>query len=63
MPNDPEAHVFPSAWPFGCLDWHRALDRKGAHQIVKSATGHFPHFYKGVGETVYGKLVFQKDAC
>lgn len=56
-----DSYVFPSAWPFGCLNWHNHLDRKRAHQIVKFTTGHFPHFYRGIGETVYGKLVFQND--
>jgi hypothetical protein len=61
VPKDPEVYVFPSAWPFGCLNWHNHLDRKRAHKIIKFTTGHFCHFYRGIGETVYGKLVFQND--
>ena len=28
---------------------------------MKFNTGHFPHFYRGMGETTYGKLIFQND--
>lgn len=56
-----ECYVFPSG-TFHGFSWDRHLTYKRSHQIVKTTTGKFPHWFRSVCETIYGRLVFEKDA-
>jgi hypothetical protein len=60
--NDSNAYVFPSADAYGHFFWNQPLGRKRIWQIIKEATGLFPHWFRGVHETIYGRKVFQRDA-
>jgi hypothetical protein len=60
--EDPEAYVFPCGDAYGNFLWKTSLGRKRIWQIIKCSTGLFPHWFRGVHETIYGRLVFQKDA-
>lgn len=57
----PECYVFPSGTPQG-FSWDRKLKYERAHQIVKTTTGKFLHWFRSIYETIYGRLVFKKDA-
>jgi len=59
---EPEAYLFPRADAYGSFDWSKPLGRKRIWQIIKSSTGLFPHWFRGVHETIYGRLVFKNDA-
>jgi len=56
-----DSYVFPSGGYNG-FRWNRKLSRYRAHRIVKDKTGKFPHWFRGVCETIYGRLVFKSDA-
>ena len=58
VPN-PECYIFPSA-RFG-VQWDTPLGTTRAFWIIKATTGKFPHWYRAVCETVYGKLVYHND--
>jgi hypothetical protein len=57
-----EAYVFAPADAYSHFRWDTPLDRKRIWQIIKEATGLFPHWFRGVHETIYGRLVFRNDA-
>jgi integrase len=61
VPQDPEAYVFPTAKPFGNINWHAPMERGRAHWIIKTTINKFPHWFRGVTETYYGKVVFRND--
>lgn len=50
-----EDHIFPSVRKGGIL-WKRHLSRSAAYEVVNKTTGKFPHFFRGVAETFYGKV-------
>jgi len=54
--------LFPTANLEGNLDWNRSLGRQRIHWIIKTTTGMFPHWFRGVCETIYGKQIFKNDA-
>ena len=60
--QDSESFVFPSADAYGNFRWDTPLGTKRIWQLVKKTTGLFPHWFRGVHETIYGRLVFQRDA-
>jgi hypothetical protein len=59
--GDKESYIFPSAYPFGNIDWHIPLRRQRAHQIIKRTTGKMPHYFRGVCESYAGKILFEND--
>lgn len=61
IPHD-ENIIFPSANPQGQLNWNQPLSRQRTHWIIKTTTGMFPHWFRGVCETIYGKQIFNNDA-
>jgi integrase len=61
VPDD-NSVLFPSADQRGELDWSQGLSRQRVHWIIKTTTGMFPHWFRGVCETIYGKQVFKNDA-
>jgi len=61
IPDD-NSVIFPSANLNGDLLWDRALSRQRIHWIIKFTTGMFPHWFRGVCETIYGKQIFKNDA-
>jgi len=56
----PQNYIFPAASKGG-VTWREPLSRSGAFIIVKNTTGYFPHYFRGVCETFYGKKVFRGD--
>lgn len=62
VPNE-ESYVFPSAKGFSSsFNWERPLRRAWAHRIIFLTTGKFPHWFRSVCETIYGRWIFDKDA-
>ncbi|MCJ7423342.1 tyrosine-type recombinase/integrase [Candidatus Bathyarchaeota archaeon] len=63
VPND-EAYVFPRATSLraGSFLWDRPLSTKRAYWIIKTTTGKFPHWFRAVCETIYGRIVFHNNA-
>lgn len=61
VPGDNDV-LFPSADLNGKLHWDKPLSRKRVHWIIKTTTGFFPHWFRGVCETLYGKQIFKNDA-
>lgn len=61
VPTD-ESILFPAAKPDGSLNWNKPLSRERVHRIIKTTTGLFPHWFRGVCETIYGKQIFKNDA-
>ena len=61
IPND-NSVIFPSANLNGDFIWNKSLSRQRVHWIIKSTTGMFPHWFRGVCETIYGKQIFKNDA-
>jgi len=61
IPND-ECVLFPAATPQGELIWEKSLSRQRVHWIIKKTSGMFPHWFRGVCESIYGKQVFKNDA-
>jgi len=59
---EPESVIFPKAKPNGEFIWNQVVGRGRVHQIIKQTTGLFPHWFRGVCETIYGKIIFKKDA-
>lgn len=60
VPKD-DAYVFPRGSVKGFV-WRTRLSRKRAFWIIKSMTHRFPHWFRAVCETVYGRIVFRRDA-
>ncbi|MDR2719571.1 MAG: site-specific integrase [Nitrososphaerota archaeon] len=56
-----QAILFPSANPDGTLNWNKPLSRNRIYGIIKETTGMFPHWFRGVCETIYGKQIFKND--
>ena len=54
--------IFPTATPSGSFAWNQPLGRQRFHWIIKSTTGLFAHWLRGVCESVYGKIIFKNDA-
>ena len=54
--------LFPAASATGVLNWSKPLSRQRIHWIIKTQTGMFPHWFRGVCESIYGKQVFKNDA-
>lgn len=63
IPNK-ESYVFPkgTALRTGSFLWDKPLSTKRAFWIIKTTTGKFPHWFRAVCETIYGRLVFKSDA-
>lgn len=59
---EPDDYVFPSAKGFGSFNFKNKLSRYRAHRILKLANNLFPHWYRAVCETIYGRMVFHNDA-
>jgi len=55
-------HFIPAGDPYGNFVFSRGLGRKRIWAIIKFRTGLFPHWFRGVHETIYGRLVFKNDA-
>jgi len=56
-----EHYVFPSGCAYGPR-WDTPLSRGRAFWIIKKQTGRFPHWFRSVCETIYGRLIFNNDA-
>ena len=56
-----DCYVFPSGCAWG-FRWNKPLSRKRAFWIIKTMTGRFPHWFRSVCETIYGRLIFNSDA-
>jgi hypothetical protein len=55
VPNE-NSILFPSAnSATGALNWNKPLGKNRVHHIIKYTNGMFPHWYRGVCETIYGK--------
>jgi integrase len=63
IPKD-DCYVFPKATSLrgGSFLWDKPLSTKRAYWIIKKTSGKFPHWFRAVCETVYGRLVFKSDA-
>ena len=63
VPSD-ECYVFPKGVGLkaGSFLWDKPLSTKRAFWIIKTGTGKFPHWFRAICETVYGRLVFKSDA-
>lgn len=61
VPEDEDACLFPRGSPQG-FQWHRPLSRYRAFWIIKTSVNRFPHWFRSVTETIYGRLVFKSDA-
>jgi integrase len=67
VPSD-ESFVFPHGLSFfepkdhSCFDWKRPMSTKRAFWIIKTTTGKFPHWFRGVCENIYGRIVFKNSA-
>lgn len=59
--EEKDYYVFPPCSPNGHLRFNTHLSRYRAHTIIKHNTEMFPHWFRGVCETIYGKLVFKND--
>jgi hypothetical protein len=60
---DEESVLFPSAIKAtGKLNWEQPLRRSRIQWIIKSQTGMFPHWFRGICESVYGRIFFKNDA-
>jgi integrase len=57
-----EAILFPSANANGTLNWKQPLNRNRVHWIIKTTCGKFPHWFRGVCETIHGQQFFKNDA-
>lgn len=53
-------YVFGSGCALG-LSYDRHIGRIRAYQIISTA-GKFPHWYRSVCESIYGRMVFKNDA-
>lgn len=62
LPDDENALVFPRACVTGALLWDKPLTRNRVFYIIHSTTGYFPHWFRGVCETIYGRVIFNNDA-
>jgi integrase len=60
VPND-ENILFPSANTDGKLLWDQPLKSQRIHWIIKSTTGLFPHWFRGVCASLYGKQFFNNN--
>ena len=60
----PDSYVFPKGTSLraGSFLWDKPLSTKRAFWIIKTTTGKFPHWFRAVCETVYGRLIFKNDA-
>jgi len=60
----PDSYIFPKGTSLraGSFLWDKPLSTKRAFWIIKTTTGKFPHWFRAVCETVYGRLVFKSDA-
>lgn len=56
-----DGYVFPPGGFHG-FKWNKPLDRHRAWRIIKDKTDRFPHWFRGVCETIYGRIVFKSDA-
>lgn len=56
-----EHYIFPCGTAYG-FNWHKHLGRKRAFWIIKTTTGKFPHYFRAVCETIYGRIIFKNDA-
>ena len=56
-----DSYVFPSGTAYGFI-WSKPLGRKRAHWILKTTIDKFPHWFRSVTETLYGRLIFKNDA-
>jgi len=41
--------------------WDKALSRKRYFKIVKATLDKFPHWFRAICETIYGRLIFNND--
>jgi len=56
-----EHYIFPCGTAYG-FKWNKHLGRKRAFWIIKTTTGKFPHYFRAVCETIYGRIIFKNDA-
>jgi len=56
-----DAVLFPTTERNGQLNWNKPLSRIRILQIVNHNTNKFPHWLRGVHETLYGIQIFQND--
>lgn len=56
-----DSFMFPSGTVAG-LRWNIPLSRKRPFWIIKTTVNKFPHWFRGVCETVYGRIVFKNNA-
>ena len=63
IPKD-DSYVFPKGTSLrdSSFLWDKPLSTKRAFWIIKTTTGKFPHWFRAVCETVYGRLIFKSDA-
>lgn len=59
---DKDSVIFPTANPDGTFNWTQHLSRQRVHRIIKKTTGMFPHWFRGVCASIYGKIIFKRDA-
>jgi integrase len=60
-----DSYVFPSGFPFSNREvfrWDKHLSSHRAYDIISTVTGKFPHWFRGVNENVYGRMVFKNSA-
>jgi integrase len=60
VPED--AYVFPKAGLDGSFEWNSKLSRYRVHKVLKETVDRFPHWFRGVHESIMGKIVFKNDA-
>lgn len=60
---EPNDYLFPRGVNNGLgLDLHTPLSTKRAWAIIYETTGKFPHWYRAVCETLYGRVIFRNNA-
>jgi len=61
IPDD-NTVLFPAANAHsGTLNWNKPLSTQRVHWIIKTTSGMFPHWFRGVCETMYGKQFLKND--
>lgn len=56
-----ENFIFPAASSASII-FEKPLSRYRVHNIIKTLTGKFPHWFRAVCENIYGKKVFRNNA-
>jgi hypothetical protein len=59
----PDSYLFPRGTTGKTgFDFDTSLSTNRAWDIINDATGKFPHWYRAVSETLYGRVIFKNDA-